>query len=70
MDAKQFEKYRGEAIYTPEEDTHFATLTLKHIPHKIRIFKMPSQNNKHTRHKIRNLQQLTIKNTTNAQIKF
>eukprot|EP00026_Physarum_polycephalum_P021723 Phypoly_transcript_25173.p1 GENE.Phypoly_transcript_25173~~Phypoly_transcript_25173.p1 ORF type:complete len:138 (+),score=3.12 Phypoly_transcript_25173:38-415(+) len=31
MDAKQFGRYQGEAIYTPEEDTHFATLTLKQM---------------------------------------
>jgi ATP-binding cassette subfamily G (WHITE) protein 2 (SNQ2) len=29
MNPKEFKKYQGEAIYTPEEDTHFPTLTLK-----------------------------------------
>ena len=27
--AKEFERYSGEAIYTPEEDLHFATLTVE-----------------------------------------
>lgn len=29
MNAKEFDKYKGEAVYAPEEDTHFPTLTLK-----------------------------------------
>jgi ATP-binding cassette subfamily G (WHITE) protein 2 (SNQ2) len=29
LDAKEFTRYQGEAIYTPEEDTHFPMLTLK-----------------------------------------
>jgi ATP-binding cassette, subfamily G (WHITE), member 2, SNQ2 len=29
MNAKDFSRYQGEAIYAPEEDTHYPTLTLK-----------------------------------------
>jgi ABC-type multidrug transport system ATPase subunit len=29
ISAKEFERYKGEAIYAPEEDTHFPTLSLK-----------------------------------------
>lgn len=29
LSASEFSKYHGEAIYIPEEDTHFPTLTLK-----------------------------------------
>lgn len=75
LDAKDFGRYNGEAIYTPEEDTHFPTLTLKQtltfaLRTKTPGVRLPDESRRQFRHKVMGaiLNMFGLVNQTNTMV--